>query len=81
MSVIEAKMYFLAIIGLLTTVISAFYYLRIIKVIYFDEPKESFDTNSSYGVRVSLILTTFFILLYFVYPNMLINLILKINII
>ena len=36
-AVLEQKMYALAIIGLLTTVISAFYYLRIIKIIYFDE--------------------------------------------
>ena len=36
-SVIEQSMYFLAIVGLLSTVIAAFYYLRIIKVIYFDE--------------------------------------------
>ena len=43
MSVIEEKMYALAIIGLLTTVISAFYYLKIIKTIYFDENKLSFD--------------------------------------
>ena len=36
-AVIESKMYFLAIIGLVTTVISAFYYIRIIKIIYFDD--------------------------------------------
>ena len=41
MAVIEAKMYALAIIGLVTTVISSFYYLRIIKVIYFDKPDKS----------------------------------------
>ena len=34
MAVIEQKMYFLAIVGLLSTVIAAFYYLRIIKIIY-----------------------------------------------
>jgi len=45
MAVIEVKMYALAIIGLVTTVISSFYYLRIIKIIYFDKPKEPFDNN------------------------------------
>ena len=40
-SVIEQSMYFLAIVGLLSTVIAAFYYLRIIKVIYFDEQKKN----------------------------------------
>jgi NADH-quinone oxidoreductase subunit N len=34
-AVIEQSMYFLAIVGLLSTVIAAFYYLRIIKIIYF----------------------------------------------
>ena len=42
MSVIESEMYTLAIIGLVTTVISAFYYIRIIKIMYFDEPKKTF---------------------------------------
>ena len=40
---IKSEMYLLAIVGLLTTVISAFYYLRIIKIIYFDETKILFD--------------------------------------
>ena len=43
LSVVEAEMFALAVIGLVTTVISAFYYLRIIKVIYFDRPKQPFD--------------------------------------
>ena len=30
-------------IGVLTSVISAFYYLRIVKIMYFDEPAEAFD--------------------------------------
>ena len=44
-AVIEQSMYSLAIIGLLSTVIAAFYYLRIIKVIYFDPEKEKFEKN------------------------------------
>ena len=35
-------MYFLAIVGLLSTVVAAFYYLRIIKTIYFDEEKQKY---------------------------------------
>ena len=81
MSVIKAEMYFLAVIGLLTTVVSAFYYLRIIKIMYFDEPRDAFDDNTSYGLKISLILSTLFILLYFVYPSSLIEVISKINII
>ena len=39
-AVIESELYFLAIVGLVTTVISAFYYLKIIKLIYFDDNKK-----------------------------------------
>ena len=80
-AVIERSMYFLAIIGLLSTVIAAFYYLRIIKIIYFDPSKEKYDSDHSIGLKLSLILSTLFILFYFIYPNSLIGIISKINII
>ena len=69
LTVIEAKMFTLAIIGLLTTVISAFYYLRIIKIIYFDKPKKSFDETYSWGLKMPLILSSTLILIYFIYPS------------
>ena len=80
-AVIERAMYFLAIIGLLSTVVAAFYYLRIIKIIYFDPSKEKYDSDHSIGLKLSLILSTLFILFYFIYPNSLIGIISKINII
>ena len=49
-AVIEQQMYALAIIGLLTTVMSAFYYLKIIKTIYFDENVIRFE-NEKYNTR------------------------------
>jgi len=81
MAVIKVKMYTLAIIGLITTVISAFYYLRIIKIIYFDESKEIFDTNQNLGLKISLFLSTIIVLIYFIYPSLLIYLFSNINII
>jgi NADH-quinone oxidoreductase subunit N len=80
-AVIEQSMYFLAIVGLLSTVIAAFYYLRIIKIIYFDPEKEKYDTDHHIGLKISLLLSTVFILIYFIYPNSLIDLVSKINII
>ena len=71
MAVIEVKMYALAIIGLVTTVVSAFYYLRIIKVIYFDKPQKPFEENYDWGLRLSLALSSILILIYFVYPSIL----------
>ena len=80
-SVIEQSMYFLAIVGLLSTVIAAFYYLRIIKVIYFDEKKEKFDTDHSLWLKLSLTFSTLLILLYFIFPSKLVEIISSINII
>ena len=81
MAVIEQSMFFLAIIGLLSTVVAAFYYLRIIKIIYFDPSKEKYDSNHSLGLRISLIVSTIFLVFYFTYPNSLLGIISKINII
>ena len=81
MAVIEQQMYFLAIIGLLATVVAAFYYLRIIKIIYFDKEKEKFETNHHFGLKITLAVSTIFILSYFVYPSWLNQIVSKINII
>ena len=78
LAVIENEMYFLAIIGLLSTVIAAFYYLRIIKTIYFEESKNNFDINHSLGLRISLVVSTILILTYFIYPSFLLNMVSKI---
>ncbi len=80
-SVIEQSMYFLAIVGLLSTVIAAFYYLRIIKVIYFDEEKEKYDSDHSLWQRICLTVTTLLILLYFIFPSKLVEIVSRINII
>ena len=81
MAVIKVEMYTLAIIGLITTVISAFYYLRIIKIIYFDDPKEIFEIDKNFGLKVSLFLSTIIILIYFIYPSLLIDMVSNINVI
>ena len=65
-AVIEQSMYFLAIVGLLSTVIAAFYYIRLIKVMYFDEQKEKYDLNHSIGLKMILVISSTIILIYFV---------------
>ena len=80
-AVIEQSMYFLAIVGLLSTVVAAFYYLRIIKIIYFDKEKDKYDMDYSVGIKMSLILSTLLILLYFIFPSALVDIVSKINII
>ena len=80
-AVIEQSMYFLAIVGLLSTVVAAFYYLRIIKIIYFDKEKEKYDEDHSLWLKFSLKFSTILILLYFIFPSQLIDVVSRINII
>jgi len=75
MSVIENGMYTLAIIGLLSTVISAFYYLRIIKIIYFDEIKNPFDKIKNLGITSTIFLSCSILALFFLYPSILNNIV------
>ena len=72
-AVLESKLYLLAVIGLVTTVISAFYYLRIVKIIYFDESKTSFQSVKNLPLKFVLLTSSLIILLYFVYPSILID--------
>ena len=69
MSVIESELYALAIIGLLTTVISAFYYLKIIKIIYFDDNKIKFDDVRNVSVKTTIFLSCLILSLYFISPS------------
>jgi NADH-quinone oxidoreductase subunit N len=80
-AVIEQSMFFLAIVGLLSTVIAAFYYLRIIKIIYFDTEREIFDKDHSISLKLSLFISTLVIIFYFIYPSTLTEIISKIIVI
>ena len=69
-AVLENEMYALAIIGLLTTVMSAFYYLKIIKTIYFDDSSITFESTKNRTAQISIfasctVLITFFYILPF----------------
>ena len=74
-AVIENKMYTLAIIGLLSTVISAFYYLRIVKIIYFDDANNSFDQIKNLGISTTLFLSSLILVTFFMYPSFLNNIV------
>ena len=80
-SVIEQSMYFLAVVGLLSTVVAAFYYLRLIKIMYFDKEKEKYDIDHSIWLKFSLVVSTLLILIYFIFPGQLIEVVSRINII
>ncbi len=67
LAAIDAHLIGLAVIGVVTSVVGAFYYLRIVKVMYFDEPVAAFDRPIPAELKcvliVTALLTMFFILL------------------
>jgi NADH-quinone oxidoreductase subunit N len=65
LAAVQSGLWTLAVLGVLTSVIAAFYYLRIVKIMYFDAPVGVFDRRSpslSFVVAASGIVTLFFIL-------------------
>ncbi len=74
-AVLEQKMYALAIIGLLTTVMSAFYYLKIIKTIYFDDSIITFDPAKNKTAQISIFISCLILTTFFLYPSIFNNIV------
>ena len=74
-SVLEKEMYALAIIGLLTTVMSAFYYLKIIKTIYFDDSVITFESSKNRTAQISIFTSCIILVTFFLYPSVLNNIV------
>lgn len=72
LAAIHAGLFPLAIIGVLLSAVAAYYYLRIVKLMYFDAPAERFDPMPAALVTV-LTVTGLFTLLFFVYPSPLVS--------
>lgn len=69
LAAVEAGLYGLAIVGLLTSVIGAFYYLRIVKVMYFDEPVDALDRPIGREMGAILAGTGIVTLFFFLWPS------------
>ncbi|WOJ88469.1 NADH-quinone oxidoreductase subunit NuoN [Methylocapsa polymorpha] len=69
---IQAQLYPLAVIGVLSSAVAAYYYLRIVKVMYFDEPAPAFDKPAP-ALRVVLAVTGLLVLFFFAYPGLFID--------
>ncbi|HET9272643.1 MAG TPA: NADH-quinone oxidoreductase subunit NuoN [Methyloceanibacter sp.] len=67
LAAIHAGLYALAVIGVLLSVVGAYYYLRIVKLMYFDAPAERFEPMQT-PLAAVLGVSGGLILLYFVYP-------------
>ncbi len=65
---IEAELYALAIIGVLSSVVGSFYYLRIVKIIYFDEPQGSFEPVHG-TLKAVLGVSSIFVIFFVAYPG------------
>jgi NADH-quinone oxidoreductase subunit N len=72
LAAIKAGLYILSVIGVVASVVGAYYYLAIIKTMYFDEPAEAF-VEMPYELRVVLLLCGLFNILFFVYPGPLVG--------
>ena len=69
LAAVEAGLYTLAVIGVLASVVGAYYYLRIIKVMYFDEPVTAFDPIGDDAMTSVMTVTGLFTLLFFIIPT------------
>ena len=71
--VIAADMLWLAIVGIIFSVIGAFYYLRIIKLMYFDKPEDTSPLESSLDTRLMLSLNSLAVLGLGLFPGALLT--------
>jgi NADH-quinone oxidoreductase subunit N len=72
LAAIKAGLYVLAVIGVLASVVGTYYYLTIIKIMYFDESAEGFY-DMPYELRVVLAVCGLFNILFFLYPGPLVG--------
>lgn len=68
MSAIEAELYTLAVIGVVSSVVGAFYYLRIVKIVFFDDLLEMFDKPIDRPLRIIMAATGSVTILFFLWP-------------
>ncbi len=70
---IKAEMYGLAVTFVIASVISAFYYLKIIKIIYFDTEVKKAELAPDFAIKAIVVIGALFNILYILMPTPLIN--------
>jgi NADH-quinone oxidoreductase subunit N len=68
MAAIKANLVMLAVIGVLASVVGAVYYIRIVKLMYFDEPAQAFEPMVA-EVKAVVVLAGLFVLLFALFPQ------------
>ncbi len=66
---VDSGFYYLAVFGLCASVVSAYYYLKIIKVMFFDEPIDALDDRMGLERRIVLLLSMILIIGFIFWPN------------
>jgi NADH-quinone oxidoreductase subunit N len=72
LAAIKAGLFVLAVLGVIASVVGAYYYLLIIKIMYFDDPAPAFDPMGS-ALRSIVAVTGIFVILFFAYPGPLVE--------
>ena len=70
---IESGLYTLAVFGILTSVVAAYYYLRIIKVMFFDEALDKFESSIEFSRKIIIVLSVFVTVAFIFNPSPLIE--------
>ncbi len=70
---VASGFYILAVLGILTSVVAAFYYLRVVKVMFFDEPADAFDPQPAFSKQAVVFASVGFILLFILSPDSLVT--------
>ena len=69
LAALQSGLAILATIGVLASVVACYYYLKIVKVMYFDEPAQPFDKMVPLGVRSVLVVCVFITFFFIVIPS------------
>ncbi|HWE76857.1 MAG TPA: NADH-quinone oxidoreductase subunit NuoN [Stellaceae bacterium] len=73
LAAIDAQLYVLAVIGVLSSVVGAYYYLRIVKLMYFDEPAGAFDRPFGREVQMVVAVSALVVFFFFAWPGLLVD--------
>jgi NADH-quinone oxidoreductase subunit N len=69
LAAVQSHMVPLAVIGVLTSVVAAYYYLRIVKLMYFDEASSPIDALPDFGVKLTVALGAVYMIAFTIWPS------------
>ena len=70
---VQNDLLWLVVIGVINSVISAYYYFRVVKVMWFSEPTSEEEVPSGWSLRLALLLASVGVIVLFVAPNLLLG--------